>query len=51
MSAETRYWLLRIGSVAAILGSLCAGVGNLLHPVTPRDDPEGVARVIAESSA
>ena len=51
MSAETRHWLLRIGSVAAILGSLCAAVGNILHPVTPRDDPEGVARVIADSSA
>jgi Domain of unknown function (DUF4386) len=51
MSAETRRWLFRIGSVAAILGSLCAAVGNILHPVTPRDDPEGVARVIAHSSA
>ncbi len=35
--------------MAAILGSLFAGVGNLLHPVTPRDDPEGVAQVIAQS--
>jgi hypothetical protein len=26
-------------------------VGNILHPVTPRDDPAGVARVIAESDA
>jgi hypothetical protein len=51
LSAETRYWLLRIGAVGAILGSLCAAVGNVLHPVTPRDDPEGVARVIADSSA
>ena len=49
MSAETKYWLLRIGAVAAILGSLCAGVGNVLHPVTPRDDPQGVALVIADS--
>jgi Domain of unknown function (DUF4386) len=24
-------------------------VGNVLHPVTPRDDPAGVAQVIAES--
>jgi hypothetical protein len=24
-------------------------VGNLIHPATPLDDPEGVARVIAES--
>ena len=41
--------MLRIGSAAAILGAVCAGVGNLLHPVTPRDDPPGVARVIAGS--
>jgi hypothetical protein len=45
------YWLLRIGSGAAVLGAVAAGVGNLLHPVTPRDDPSGVARVIAESDA
>lgn len=43
------YWLLRIGSVAAVLGAVCAGVGNLLHPVTPRDDETGVAQVIADS--
>jgi hypothetical protein len=49
VSDETRYWLLRLGATAAVLGSLCAAVGNLLHPVTPRDDPQGVARVIAES--
>ena len=49
MSDETRYWLLRLGATAAVLGSLCAAVGNILHPVTPRDDPPGVARVIAES--
>ena len=51
MSVETRYWLLRTGSVAAVLGSLCAAVGNVIHPVTPRDDPEGVARAIADSGA
>ena len=51
MSAETRYWVLRTGSVAAILGSLLAAAGNVIHPVTPRDDPEGVARVIADSGA
>ena len=49
MSDETRYWLLRLGGAAAVLGSLCAAVGNVLHPVTPRDDPQGVARVIADS--
>ena len=51
MSAEARYWLLRTGSTAAIIGSLFAGVGNGVHPITPRDDPEGVARVIAEGDA
>jgi hypothetical protein len=38
-----------IGSVAGILGSLLAMVGNLLHPATPIGDPEGVARTIAQS--
>jgi hypothetical protein len=49
MSTDKRYWLSRIGSVSATLGSLAAAVGNVLHPVTPRDDPVGVARVIADS--
>lgn len=35
----------------AIVGALGAAVGNLLHPVTPHDDPVDVARVIAESDA
>lgn len=51
MSNETGYWLSKIGSVCAIAGALLAAVGNILHPVTPRDDPVGVARVIAESDA
>ena len=50
-AANETYWLFRIGSVAAIGGALLAAVGNILHPVTPRDDPEGVARVIADSDA
>jgi FtsH-binding integral membrane protein len=41
--------ILRIGSVAGIVGSLLAMVGNLLHPATPIGDPEGVARTIAQS--
>jgi hypothetical protein len=51
MSVQTnsKWWIYKIGGAAAILGSLFAGVGNLLHPVTPRDDPEGVAQVIAQS--
>ncbi len=51
MLIETRYWFCRIGSVCAIVGSLAAAVGNVLHPVTPRNDPVGVARVIADSDA
>jgi hypothetical protein len=49
MSAEDHAWLPRIGSGAAVLGAVCAGVGDLLHPITPREDPPGVARVIADS--
>ncbi len=51
MSEGTRYWTVRLGSIAGILGSLGAAIGNILHPVTPRDDPEGVAQVIADSGA
>jgi hypothetical protein len=40
-----------IGSKAAIVGSLLGMVGNLIHPATPLDDPQGVARVIAASDA
>jgi Domain of unknown function (DUF4386) len=41
--------LFRLGGASAVVGGLLAGAGNLLHPVTPIDDPEGIARVIAES--
>jgi hypothetical protein len=51
MMPESTYWLARIGSWAAILGSLAAAIGNILHPITPRADPVGVARVIADSDA
>jgi hypothetical protein len=51
MSLDQRSWLSRIGAVCAIVGALSAAVGNLLHPVTPRDDPMGVAQVIARSDA
>jgi Domain of unknown function (DUF4386) len=47
-SGEER-WVFRIGGWAAIVGSLLGMVGNLVHPVTPMDDPEGVAEVIADS--
>ncbi|HYU56874.1 MAG TPA: DUF4386 family protein [Actinomycetota bacterium] len=40
---------MRIGGISAIVGALLGMVGNLIHPVTPIDDPEGVARVIAGS--
>jgi len=42
-------WIYRIGGVAAIVGSVLGGVGNLVHPVTPEHDPVGVAQVIADS--
>lgn len=41
--------LMRVGSVAGIMGALLGMVGNLVHPVTPSGDPEGIARTIAES--
>src|SRR5215212_3864856 len=41
--------IFRIGSVAGIVGSLLAMVGNLLHPATPSGDPEGVAQTVAQS--
>jgi hypothetical protein len=31
LPTKDNYWLLRIGSGAAVLGALFAGVGNLLH--------------------
>lgn len=44
-------WFNRFGAICAVAGAVAAGVGNGLHPVTPRNDPEGVARVIADSDA
>jgi hypothetical protein len=43
--------IFRIGSVAGIVGSLLAMVGNLLHPATPIGDPEGVAQTVAQSES
>lgn len=54
MDTETRVELrsmFAIGGIAAIVGSVLGGVGNLIHPVTPIGDPEGVARAIAGSEA
>src|ERR687891_2514835 len=47
--SEEDRMVLRIGGVVAAVGALLGLVGNLIHPVTPIDDPEGVARVIADS--
>jgi hypothetical protein len=47
--AESERWLLTAGGGAAVVGALLGMVGNLIHPVTPIDDPQGVARVIAGS--
>ena len=48
-TSEEGRWVFRIGGVAAVVGALLGMVGNLIHPVTPIGDVEGVARVIAES--
>jgi Domain of unknown function (DUF4386) len=47
--ADQDSWVFRMGGVAAIVGSVLGGVGNLIHPVTPEHNPVGVARVIADS--
>lgn len=44
-------WLMRIGAVGAVAGGLLAGIGNAIHPITPRGDAGGVAHVIAHSDA
>ncbi len=44
-------WVLRLGALAGIVGAVIGMVGNLLHPVVPTGDPEGVARTIASSRA
>jgi hypothetical protein len=49
-SIEQR-WILRVGGWSAVVGAILGGIGNLVHPVTPMDDPVGVARVIADSEA
>lgn len=51
MRAELGYdrSVFRLGGAAAVVGALLGMVGNLIHPVTPIGDQEGVARVIAES--
>jgi hypothetical protein len=51
MRDDFRYFLAKIGGAAAVLGALCAAIGNIIHPITPRADPPGVARVIADSDA
>lgn len=42
-------WVFRIGGTSAVVGAILGLVGNLVHPVTPMNDPEGVAEVIADS--
>jgi Domain of unknown function (DUF4386) len=44
-------WIFRIGGCSAVVGTILGGVGNLVHPVTPMNDPVGVARVIADSES
>jgi hypothetical protein len=47
--SELDRWVFRLGGGAAIIGAILGGIGNAVHPVTPEDDPVGVARVIAAS--
>ena len=51
MRAELGYdrSVFRLGGAAAVVGALLGMVGTLIHTVTPIGDPEGVARVLAES--
>jgi hypothetical protein len=49
-AAAYERWVFRIGGGSAIVGALLGMIGNLMHPVTPINDAEGVARVIANSS-
>ena len=49
MSSDETRWVFRLGGGAAILGAILGGIGNAVHPVTPENDPVGVARVIADS--
>lgn len=44
-------WVLRIGGAAAVIGSLLAMVGNLMHPMTPVGDPAGVGHAVHDSDA
>lgn len=42
-------WVFSIGGMAAIVGSLLAMIGNLLHPMVPAADPSGVGHAIHAS--
>lgn len=44
-------WTIKLGALMGVIGALLGMAGNLMHPVTPAGDPEGVARVIAGSEA
>ena len=50
-SSISERWIYRIGGIAAIVGSLMAMIGNLLHPMTPTGDPVGVGHAIHGSDA
>src|SRR5581483_4690859 len=48
---EEARWMYRVGGGSAVLGALLGLIGNLVHPDTPGPaDPEGTARVVAESA-
>jgi hypothetical protein len=48
-ASDDARWVFRLGGASAIIGAVLGGVGNLVHPVTPENDPVGVAQVIADS--
>lgn len=50
MRDESKHRLvLRLGGTSAVVGAVLGGIGNAFHPEAPINDPEGVARNIAES--
>jgi hypothetical protein len=51
MASLDQRLVFKMGGLAAVVGAVLGMVGNLVHPVTPINDPEGVARVIAESGS
>lgn len=47
--ADSTYWVLKIGGIAAIIGSVLGLIGNLVHPPTNGQSEAGVAHIIAHA--